>query len=137
MSFDWSIILRSEFITFLAQGAVVTLYVSLIAEGFSILLGLGLAYARIMGSNLPSSIASSYIWLFRGTPLLVQLIIIYSGLPQLGIRFSEIESAILGLSLHGAAYTAEIFRGSVAGIDTSQIEAARIDGATDLQAFFL
>ena len=78
----------------------------------------------------------AYIWLFRGTPLLVQLIIIYTGLPQLGlIRFSVIESALIGLALNEAAYLSEILRGGILAVAKGQTEAARALGLSPFQIF--
>jgi polar amino acid transport system permease protein len=65
---------------------------------------------------------------FRGTPLLVQLIIIYTGLPQLGIKFSVVESALIGLILNEAAYLAEIVRGGIQSIPAGQTSAAKAIG---------
>lgn len=134
MPFDWKILLRWDFVTFLAEGAAITCLVSGIAQSIGILLGLILALLHLSRCILLSNFAKFYIWVFRGTPLLVQLIVIYSGLPQLGIRLTEVQSAILGLGLNSAAYIAEIFRASFVAIDESQVEAARIDGANELQA---
>jgi polar amino acid transport system permease protein len=70
---------------------------------------------------------------FRGTPLLVQLIIIYTGLPQLGLKLSVIESALLGLILNEAAYLAEIVRGGIQSIYAGQTNAARAVGFSSAQ----
>ena len=69
--------------------------------------------------------ANFYIWLFRGTPILIQLVIIYTGLPQLGIRLSVIEAAIVGLALNEGAYLAEIIRAGIMSVDKGQNDAAR------------
>ncbi|MGA1318202.1 MAG: amino acid ABC transporter permease, partial [Rubrivivax sp.] len=74
-----------------------------------------------------------YIWVFRGTPLLVQLIIIYTGLPQLGLKLSVLESALLGLILNEAAYLAEIIRGGILGVSAGQSSAARALGLNSAQ----
>ena len=71
--------------------------------------------------------------MFRGTPLLVQLIIIYTGLPQLGLKLSVIESALLGLILNEAAYLAEIVRGGIQSIPVGQTNAARAIGFSNAQ----
>ena len=70
---------------------------------------------------------------FRGTPLLVQLIIIYTGLPQLGLKLSVLESALLGLILNEAAYLAEIIRGGILGVSAGQSSAARALGLNSAQ----
>lgn len=136
MPFDMSVFLRWDFFVFLGEGALITFLISTISQFIGVILGLTLALLLASRYSLLSSFAKAYIWIFRGTPLLVQLIIIYSGLPQLGIRFTEIQSAIIGLGLNSAAYIAEIFRASIEAIDVSQIEAARIDGANEFKAMW-
>ncbi|MGA1288616.1 MAG: amino acid ABC transporter permease, partial [Rubrivivax sp.] len=79
------------------------------------------------------ALARFYIWVFRGTPLLVQLIIIYTGLPQLGLKLSVLESALLGLILNEAAYLAEIIRGGILGVSAGQSSAARALGLNSAQ----
>jgi ABC-type amino acid transport system permease subunit len=80
--------------------------------------------------------AAGYVWIFRGTPLLVQLIIIYTGLPQLGlVRFTVLESAVLGLALNEAAYLSEILRGGILSVAKGQTEAARALGLKPFQIF--
>jgi polar amino acid transport system permease protein len=134
MPFDLGVFLRWDFFVFLGEGALLTFYVSTISQVIGVTLGLTLALLMRSPHLLLSKFAKTYIWIFRGTPLLVQLIIIYSGLPQIGIRLTEIQSAIIGLGLNSAAYIAEIFRASIDAIDVSQIEAARIDGANEFKA---
>jgi polar amino acid transport system permease protein len=73
-------------------------------------------------------VARCYIWLMRGTPLLVQLIIIYTGLPQLGIRLTVIQSALIGLGLNEGAYLAEIIRAGILSVPRGQFDAARAVG---------
>lgn len=135
MTFDWNTVFRSDFILYLAGGALITLLVTLAGQIISLPLGLGLAILKL--SDIPplAWAATAYVTIFRGTPLLVQLIIIYSGLPQFGIRFSIVQAAVIALGFNGAAYAAEIFRASITAVDVSQLEAARMDGATNLQAY--
>lgn len=133
MPFDWSVLMRWDYVRFVGEGALLTIYVSTIAQIIGLLWGLILALLYSSSRLFLSIPAKAYIWFFRGTPLLVQLIFIYSGLPQWGIRLSEVTSTILALSLFGSAYMAEILRASIGAIDTSQIEAARIDGAHELE----
>src|SRR5262249_26500280 len=75
--------------------------------------------------SVPLHTSRFYIWLMRGTPLLVQLIIIYTGLPQLGIRLTVIQSALIGLGLNEGAYLAEIIRAGVLSVPRGQFDAAR------------
>ena len=102
------------------------------------LIGLLLAVMRLSRHKALSYAAQTYIWIFRGTPLLVQLIIIYTGLPQLGlVRFTVVQSAIIGLALNEAAYLSEILRGGILSVAKGQSEAARALGLKPFQIFRL
>lgn len=118
---------------YILGGAVTTVWLTLAAIAGGLVLGFGLALARLSPRRWLNGPAVFYIWLFRGTPLLVQLIIIYTGLPQLGLKLSVIESALLGLVLNEAAYLAEIIRGGIQAIPAGQVNASRAMGFTDAQ----
>ncbi|MAU96491.1 MAG: ABC transporter permease [Fulvimarina sp.] len=113
---------------FILGGALTTLWLTLVAIAGGLVLGCLLAVMRMSSSRLLTYPARFYIWVFRGTPLLVQLIIIYTGLPQFGIRLGVIESALLGLILNEAAYLSEIVRGGILGVPAGQWNAARALG---------
>lgn len=81
-----------------------------------------------------STICIGYIEIFRGTPLLVQLFILYFGLPAIGIALSPLHSALLGLSLNSGAYQAEYLRGSIQAIPSGQMIAARTLGMTKMRS---
>lgn len=115
------------------EGAVTTLWLTLAAIFGGLVAGAVIAAMRLSPYRWISAFAQFYIWIFRGTPLLVQLIIIYTGLPQLGIRFTVLESALIGLILNEAAYLAEIIRGGVLGVPAGQSNAGRALGLTPLQ----
>ena len=95
--------------------------------------GLIAALMRMSPNRLLAGPASFYVWLMRGTPALVQLIIIYTGLPQFGITLGVIPSAILGLGLNEGAYLAEIFRAGIGAVPNGQFEAARALGLNRAQ----
>lgn len=96
-------------------------------------LGVLLALARLSKQRLLSLFAFLYTWIFRGTPLLLQLFFFYYGLPIFGINLSSTAAAILGLSLNCGAYMAEIIRGGIISIDKGQFEAAKALGFTHFQ----
>ncbi len=132
MDFNLSIFIES--IPYLLKGAVVTLRLSVVSVFFGIILGLFLGLARISKNyflRIPSTI---YVEVIRGTPLLMQLLIIYYALPSFGINLGAITAAIVGLSLNSAAYTGEIFRSGIQSIEKGQMEAARSLGMTYFQA---
>jgi polar amino acid transport system permease protein len=139
MNFDWSyfwtqlVMPGDDFVT----GLELTILMSLLAEAMGIVLGLGVALARMSGHVVPRQAANFYIWIVRGTPLLVQIVFIYTGLAAANIlRFQDVtigpvvipgnlQAAILGLGLHEAAYMAEIFRAGIGAVDRGQVEAAK------------
>jgi polar amino acid transport system permease protein len=110
------------------KGAGVTIELTVVGLVIGFFLGLVLALARSYGPGWLKAIAVGYIELFRGTPLLVQLIIIYYCLPSLGLTLSQMLSAYLALGLNSAAYQAEYFRGSLQAIGSSQMTAGRAIG---------
>ncbi len=109
---------------YLLGGAWTTLWLTALSIFFGLAMGIVLALMRLSGNRAVTRAAGFYIWLFRGTPLLVQLIVIYTGLPQLGLRFSVVTSALLGLSLNEAAYFAEIIRAGIMAVPAGQEEAS-------------
>jgi polar amino acid transport system permease protein len=123
---------------YLLEGALVTLFLTVSTLLIGFVLGLGLTLMRMSSSKVLNGAASTYVWIFRGTPLLVQLIIIYTGLPQLGlVRLSVLQSAIIGLALNEAAYLSEILRGGILSVGPGQKDAARSLGLNRRQAFLL
>jgi len=100
-----------------------------------LVLGVVLALMRLSRNRVLSGFAAAYCWLFRGTPLLVQLLIIYTGLPLFGVRFSVTEAALLGLSLNEAAYLSEIVRAGILAVGKGQKEAGAALGLKPVQVF--
>jgi len=117
---------------YLIGGAFQTIWLTLAAIAGGLFLGTLLTLARLSGSKWLSAPAAFYVWVFRGTPLLVQLIIIYTGLPQVGVRLPVVEAALAGLILNEAAYLSEIIRGGIASVPRGQTNAAK---ALGLDAF--
>jgi len=119
---------------FLLTGIVVTIGLTVAAMVGGLALGALLAFMRLSRFRPVSLVAQVYIWLFRGTPLLVQLLFIYTGLPlALGVRFSVLEAALLGLILNEAAYLAEIIRSGILSVPTGQKNAGAALGLTPTQ----
>ena len=130
---NWAGFASYLFNPYILGGVWTTVWLTVIAIAGGLVLGCGLALARISSRRWLNGPAYFYIWLFRGTPLMVQLIIIYTGLPQLGLKLSVIESALVGLILNEAAYLAEIVRGGIQSIPVGQTLAARAMGLTGAQ----
>ena len=118
---------------FLIKGAVWTIVLSLGGMFFGMLLGFGLALVRLYAIAPLGWLARVYISFFRGTPLLVQLFIIYFGLPELGLQLQPLTAALIGFSLNMAAYVAEIMHAAIASIDRGQWEAAASIGMSKSQ----
>ena len=125
-----------RFLPDLLKGAGITLLLT--AQGLiaGFVLGLLATLARTYGSKFWRGLAVGYIELFRGTPLLVQLFLIYYGLPGLGITLSRELSAFLALGLNSGAYQAEYLRGSILAIGDSQMMAGRSIGLSRWQTIW-
>ncbi|MDI1363274.1 MAG: cystine ABC transporter permease [bacterium] len=118
----------------LLKGAGYTVALSVIGMSLGLALGFGLALMRLSRSALLRWPAGVYVSAFRGTPLLVQLFLIYYGLPQFGIELPPLLAAGLGFSLNIAAYACEILRSAIANVDRGQWEAATVLGMSRGQA---
>ena len=130
---DASLQLALDSAPFLLKGAVFTVVLSVGGMFFGLLLGFGLALMRLYGFTALSWLARIYVSFFRGTPLLVQLFMIYYGLPQLGVELDPLPAALIGFSLNMAAYVCEILRAAIGSIDRGQWEAASSIGMTRAQ----
>ena len=122
--------LIAQSVPLLLKGAGYTVLLSLIGMSLGLLLGFGLALMRLSRSPLLRWPAAIYVSAFRGTPLLVQLFLIYYGLPQLGLELPPLIAAGIGFSLNIAAYAGEILRSAIAAVDKGQWEAAAVLGMT-------
>lgn len=120
----------TNFAYLITTGAVTTLYVSLISIVIACLIAMLAALARLSNIGPAYAAATFYISFFRGTPLLLQVYLIYLGLPQLGPQFAmdAVPSGILALSLCYGAYLAEIFRAGIIGVPHGQHDAAKALG---------
>ena len=122
MSETLSLVLES--LPDLLSGARFTVLLSLGGMFFGLLLGFLLALGRLYARRPIQWLVRFYVSFFRGTPLLVQLFIIYYGLPEIGLQLDPLPAAIIGFSLNTAAYTCETLRAAIAQIDAGQWEAA-------------
>lgn len=118
----------------LLGAAAVTLALAIGSMLLGLIIGIVTALARISKNPLLHKTASVYMSIIRGTPLLVQIYVIYYGLPQIGIALDPISSGIIALSLNVGAYLSESFRGAIQSVDKGQMEAAESIGMTCGQA---
>ncbi|MBU9851183.1 cystine ABC transporter permease [Rahnella aceris] len=118
---------------FLLKGTLFTLQLSLGGMVFGLILGFILALMRLSHFWPLSWLSRFYVSVFRGTPLIAQLFMIYYGLPQFGIELDPIPAAMIGLSLNTAAYTSETLRAAISSIEKGQWEAAASIGMNPWQ----
>ena len=122
-----------QYLPLLLQGALVTLEISALSMAIAIGLGLLMAVVRVFGPTVVAWPVIAFIEVIRGTPLLIQLFIIFYGLPSIGIRFSPLWAAVIGLGINYAAYEAENYRAGIQSIPRGQLDAALALGLTRVQ----
>jgi polar amino acid transport system permease protein len=114
-------------------GAWITLWITVVSLFFGILVGLVVALLQENKSRVLSGAAIAYLWLFRGTPALLQIIFVFNVLPQFGITLSNFESGVVALSMNEGAYMAEIVRSGLHAVGQGQRTAARALGLREAQ----
>ncbi|MBR5382353.1 MAG: amino acid ABC transporter permease [Clostridia bacterium] len=140
----WSTITR--YYNFFLEGVQNTLIIAVFTVLFGTLLGILLAVAKMSNFKPLKWLSTAYIEFFRGTPLMVQLMFIFYGLPMIGITFPEIPfienfqrfaAGIVAMSLNSAAYVAEVIRSGIQAVDVGQMEASRSLGFNKAQSMLL
>ncbi|WP_375740311.1 amino acid ABC transporter permease [Pseudomonas boanensis] len=132
MIFDWQVLIQN--VPLLAASLIVTVEAALAGLVFGFAIGVGICSLRLSRQPLLARLGGAYIFVFRGVPLLVQLLFIYYFLPRIGLpNIPPLAAAIIGLSLAAGAYIAEILRGGFLAIPGGQLEAAGMLGLTPLQ----
>src|SRR5205085_1301130 len=122
-----------RYLPLLLQGALVTLEISALSMALAIGLGLFMAVLRVFGPPAIAWPVIAFIEVIRGTPLLIQLFIIFYGLPSIGIKFSPLWAAVVGLGINYAAYEAENYRAGIQSIPRGHLDAALALGLTRIQ----
>lgn len=112
------------------EGSKITLQIFCLTLVMALPLGLIVAMARLSGLGVLRWAMEFYIWIMRGTPLMLQLLFVYFALPMVGIRLNDLASALLAFTLNYAAYFAEIFRAGIQSIPRGQYEASKTLGFT-------
>ena len=125
MSWSWETFLAYIADPLFVRAAVTTIWVAVASQVIGVVVGLGVALAQLAQNPVVRFVANFYVWFWRGSPLLVQLFLLYFGLPQLGIRLNVIEAGLIGLGLNASGFMAEIIRGTILSVDRGEIEAAR------------
>lgn len=129
MVIDWEVVVMA--LPLLAQGALITIGISACAIVLGIVGGLALGLVSLSGSRIGRKLVAAYVDFVRGTPLLIQIFLIFFVLPMLGLRLSEIWAGIIALAFNASGYIAEIVRGTVGSVERGQAEAARSIGLTE------
>ena len=132
MNLDYSVVFAK--IPILLEGCWVTLQISFFALLLGMVFGIAGALCRISSNKVLNSGAFFYVWVIRGTPVMVQLFILYFGLPQLGIKLPSMVAGVLGLAINTGAYITEIIRAGIQAVDRGQMEAALSLGMSYRQA---
>lgn len=129
----WQILLDS-LLPLLKAGVAFTVPLTLISFALGLLLAIVTALARLSSWRVLQAVSKFYVWVIRGTPLLVQLFIIFYGLPSVGVTLDPFPAAVIGFTLSVGAYGSEIVRAAILSIHAGQWEAAYSIGMTRFQA---
>ncbi|MDF2681355.1 MAG: Amino acid ABC-type transporter, permease component [Brevibacillus sp.] len=127
-------IIGNSFFPMLKAGIAFTVPLTLLSFFLGLILALLTALARISGIRPLDAVARFYVWVIRGTPLLVQLFIIFYGLPSVGITIGPLQSAVIGFTLSVGAYNSEVIRAAILSIPKGQWEAGYSIGMSYRQA---
>jgi len=130
----WKAALR--YLPSLIRASAVTIMLSCLAMALAVLLGMLIASGRVYGNRLTQALLTGYVEIMRGTPILLQLFVLYYGVAGL-IRLPAFVAALLGLALNYAAYESEIYRGALEAVPAGQLEAGRILGLSERQVLAL
>lgn len=124
----------TPYLPYLLGGAVISLELSVLAFAGGMVIGLALAIARNDGGPVLSRLVRAYVAFFTNTPQLVQIYVIFFGLPDFGVLFSPFGAVLLGMTLNAAAYLTEILRAGLASVEQQELDAAETLGMSRLQA---
>ncbi len=121
--YEFFLVLMPRYMPFLLEGAVTTILISVTSMTFAVILGLLVALGRLSRLRLLRYVLAAYVDIWRNVPLIVQLLVIYFSLPQLGISLPGFWAGVLGLSLNVGAYLSEVFRAAIGSVDSGQRDA--------------
>jgi len=134
MNLDFTIIIPSK-LGFFLEGALVSIQLTALAVLIGIVIGVIMGMGKLSRNPVINAVCSAYVEIIRGTPMLVQIMIIYSGLPQLlGFNIPKYTAAVASLGINSGGYVAEIVRGGILAVDKGQMEAAKSLGMSYFQA---
>jgi His/Glu/Gln/Arg/opine family amino acid ABC transporter permease subunit len=128
MKLDFSVVVM--YLPHLLRAAVMTVFITLASQAFGTIFGFFLALARLSSIGWLRRIVLTYVWIFRGTPMLLHLFFIYYAAPLVGLTLDALPAAIVAMSLSSMAYNCEIIRAGLGAVHHGQLEAARAVGMT-------
>lgn len=128
---DFSLLARS--LPTLLAGALISVQIAAGGCGIGFIFGTLFGLAQSNHNKLLHALVTVYVTIFRGTPMLIQLMIAYFVLPQIGIQISALWTAIIAIGMNSAAYVSQIIRAGIAAVNVGQLEAAQVLGLTKLQ----
>lgn len=129
-------IITTSFTKILLPGLTVTIPLTILAFSFAIVIGTTIALIRFANIKILKELCRFYVWIIRGTPLLVQLYVVFYGFPKIGIVWNPFVCAVVVFALNEGAYCSETIRGSLQAIPIGQIEAGYCVGMSYLQIMF-
>ena len=133
MNSDLLNILTDAFPRLLAAGLTVTIPLTALAFFFAMIIAVAAALAQFARVPVLTPLCRFYIWVFRGTPLLVQLFVVFFGLPKVGLRIPAFPAAVIAFALNEGAYCAETVRAALEAVPAGQLEAGYCSGLSYLQ----
>lgn len=134
MAFQFKPEVMVDTLPLLAEGLELTIYITLLGLAFGFIIGTVAGLGRLSQNRINRSLASIYIEIIRGTPMIVQALFLYFGVPLVsGVRIDPITAGVITIAVNSGAYIAEIVRGAVQSIDAGQFEAGRSIGLTHNQ----
>jgi len=128
--------IKNDVLPLLAKGTIISIKLIVPSAIFGLIIGIIVGVQRVFGNTFIRKLVDTYVMIFRGFPLVIQLFIWYFGLPHLGIYLSPYAAAVLGFSLCSSAYHSEYIRGALMSIKTGQLMAARALGFTKTKMIF-
>jgi len=140
IDFEFDVVRRFLFNEQIRDGAWVTLQVAVLAQIIGVVLGITFALMRVARNPLPRLFSGLYVWFFRGTPVLLQLFILYFGVPTLfenqtlTDELTKFRAAIIAFGINEGAYMTEIVRSGILSVESGQMDASRSLGMTQMQA---
>ena len=117
----------------LLKGTLITVELTFMSLVVGSCIGVIIAMVKLSSNKVVATVGNFYTWIFRGTPLLLQLFLFYYGFPVIGISLTSMQAAVIGLSLNSGAYMGEIIRSGIMAIDKGQFEASKALGFTYFQ----